>query len=285
MWIIPRIARNFRMPAAWPAGTGRKPRRRAGTAVALHSRLMSIASASPPDARVGRAAPPGSGAADAWHAKAIEDVRAALDSPEAGLGEEEARRRLARHGPNRLSPPAPASVLRIFLDQLKGIVVVLLVTDTFPALALALEPGDADVMRRPPRDPEEAVLSRRFLARVGGYGLLITLATLAAYALALRAEPARAGSVAFMTLALAQIFHLGNARSDEDVVRPHRALANPYALAAVALALQAAAMYAAPLAGVLRVAPLTPGEWALAAGLGAVPAVAGQALKLVHGRR
>ena len=36
-----------------------------------------------------------------------------------------------------------------------------LVTDTLPALALALEPGDPDVMARPPRDPQAAILSRR----------------------------------------------------------------------------------------------------------------------------
>ena len=34
-----------------------------------------------------------------------------------------------------------------------------MVTDTFPALALAMEPGDPEVMARPPRDPEEAILS------------------------------------------------------------------------------------------------------------------------------
>src|SRR5690606_7856802 len=38
-----------------------------------------------------------------------------------------------------------------------------LVTDTFPALALALEPG---IMRRPPRDPEAAILSRAFLSAI-----------------------------------------------------------------------------------------------------------------------
>ena len=38
-----------------------------------------------------------------------------------------------------------------------------LVTDTFPALALAVEPGDSSVMRRPPRDPGKAILSAAFL--------------------------------------------------------------------------------------------------------------------------
>ena len=45
-----------------------------------------------------------------------------------------------------------------------------MVTDTFPALALAIEPGDVDVMRRPPQNPQDAILSRQFLARVFGYG-------------------------------------------------------------------------------------------------------------------
>ena len=41
-----------------------------------------------------------------------------------------------------------------------------MVTDTFPALALAMEPGDATVMRRPPRDPQEAILSPAFLTAI-----------------------------------------------------------------------------------------------------------------------
>ena len=45
-----------------------------------------------------------------------------------------------------------------------------LVTDTFPALALAMEPGDADVMQRPPRDPQEAILSRALPLLPAGRG-------------------------------------------------------------------------------------------------------------------
>ncbi len=105
-----------------------------------------------------------------------------------------------------------------------------MVTDTFPALALAIEPGDVDVMRRPPQNPQDAILSRQFLTRVFGYGLLITLSTLAAFLWALRHAPAAAPTVAFMTLALAQIAHLGNARSRGPVLRLRRALANPHAI-------------------------------------------------------
>ena len=87
-----------------------------------------------------------------------------------------------------------------------------------------------------------------------------------------------------MTLALAQIAHLGNARSRGPVLRLERALANPYALAGagVALLLQLAAALIDPLARILRVAPLDPVEWFVVVGLASLPALAGQAMKLVQ---
>ena len=49
-----------------------------------------------------------------------------------------------------------------------------LVTDTFPALALAMEPGDPEVMRRPPRAPRDPLLSGVFLSSIALYGALLT---------------------------------------------------------------------------------------------------------------
>ena len=157
-----------------------------------------------------------------------------------------------------------------------------IVTDTFPALALAVEPGERGVMQRPPRDPHEALLSRAFLTSVMMYGGLITGATLGAFAWGLYASPASAVTMAFMTLALAQTFHLGNARSKGDVLGIRRVGTNRFALAAVAVSvgLQLTAMYLPPLARVLRVVPLEGGEWLLVLALSAVPAVTGQVLKM-----
>lgn len=159
-----------------------------------------------------------------------------------------------------------------------------MVTDTFPALALAMEPGDPDVMRRRPRNPQEAVLSPRFLASIGVYGGLITASTLAAYVWALGRPEEGATTIAFMTLALAQIFHLGNARSAEPVLRPDRAMANRFALGAVVLAvlLQVAAVAVDPLARVLDVVPLDAREWLIVTILAAIPAVVGQAVRTLR---
>ena len=56
-----------------------------------------------------------------------------------------------------------------------------LITDIFPAFALALEPSAPDVMKRPPRDPQESLLTRRFVGLIVWQGLLLAGVTLLAF--------------------------------------------------------------------------------------------------------
>jgi Ca2+-transporting ATPase len=156
-----------------------------------------------------------------------------------------------------------------------------LITDTFPALSLAAEPGEPNVMQRPPQNPEQAILSRRFLGLVVFYGALITAATLGAFVWALRddaSDPARAITIAFMTLALAQAFHLGNARGGGPALRLRRIISNRWALWALVLTivLQLLAIYIAPLAKLLGVVPLSGEDWLIVLAAAALPAVIGQ---------
>jgi Ca2+-transporting ATPase len=156
-----------------------------------------------------------------------------------------------------------------------------MVTDTFPALALAMEPAEPDVMARPPRDPQEAILSRQFLGSVVFHALLITGSTLGAYLLSLEHGEGHARTVAFMTLALAQILHVGNARSDLPLLQPARFVANRFVVAAVVLSivLQLLAAHYEPLAELLRVTSVGWGDWGLIIGCAAVPVLVGQAVK------
>ncbi len=175
--------------------------------------------------------------------------------------------------------PAPLTPLQILWLNL--------LTDSFPALALALEPAEPDLMRRPPRDPGAALLSGRLLGATVRYAGLIGAATLAAFAWGRHrwpGDPLAAGTIAFLTLAAAQVLHLGNARSPGPVVAPRRALANRYALAAVALALglQLAAAAWPPLAATLGVRMPGATDWAVIAALAAVPALVGQIVKLAR---
>ena len=178
--------------------------------------------------------------------------------------------------PGVLGWPAPLLPLQILWLNM--------VTDTFPALALAMEPADPSIMRRPPRRPDEALLSAVFLRGMLGYASLITVATLAVFVVAMGGEIDRARTMAFSALAVAQIFHLGNARSAEAVLAPRRILANKYAIAAVVLSLglQVLVVEWRPLADVLELAPLAPADWGLVVLVGLLPGVIGQAVKTLR---
>jgi Ca2+-transporting ATPase len=118
------------------------------------------------------------------------------------------------------------------------------------------------------------------------YGAMITAVTLAAFVWQLDGPIRQAQTVAFMTLAFAQLFHLGNARSEEPLAG-WKHLSNPYALGAVVLsiALQLLAIYVQPLARVLGVEPLDARSWFLVLSLAVIPAVLGQGIKLVRRRK
>jgi len=175
--------------------------------------------------------------------------------------------------------PAPLLPLQILW--------VNMVTDTLPALSLAMEPGDADVMQRPPRKPQDAILSRAFLGRICAHGCLIAACTLAAFVSALAYAPREAVTISFMTIALAQIFHLGNARSADAVVHPPRALANRYAVVAAAssIVLQIAPTHFVWLSALLGLADLRLGDWLIVLLFASTPAVVGQAVRLAGASR
>ena len=160
-----------------------------------------------------------------------------------------------------------------------------LVTDTFPALALATEPGEPGVMRRAPERPDAPLLSRGLLRRVLAYGLLVAAPVLLVLWWG-GSGAARATTLGFTTLGLAQLLHLGNARSTGHVLSTRAAAANRIALLALAagVALQIAAVQVPVLSRLLGTVRLDGRDWAIAGTLGAVPAVVGQLAKLVRHR-
>lgn len=117
-----------------------------------------------------------------------------------------------------------AEVLFIFASILLGwplpllplqILWVNLVTDLFPALALAVEPPEAGLMRQPPRDPAESILSRSFFLLISWQGALLAGLCLIAYGWSLeRYGPGdHARTIALMSLIGCQVGHLFNCRS------------------------------------------------------------------------
>ena len=90
-----------------------------------------------------------------------------------------------------------------------------LVTDGLPALALGVDPVAADIMRRPPRAPTEAVVDLRRGVVMVLQGAFIAACSLGAFAWVryVEREPLEdARTAAFIVLSCAQLFHAFNCR-------------------------------------------------------------------------
>ncbi|MBI1219870.1 MAG: HAD-IC family P-type ATPase [Rhodobacteraceae bacterium] len=156
-----------------------------------------------------------------------------------------------------------------------------LVTDVFPAFALALGEGEGDVLARPPRDPRQQILGRPQWTRIAVQSLLMTVGTFGALALAdgwLGLDAGATITVTFLTLAFAQLWQVFNMRSDRSRPLVNEITGNPWIWAALALcaALLAAPPYIPPLAEVLGLAPLDAAMWSVVLCLSALPATVWQ---------
>jgi Ca2+-transporting ATPase len=107
-----------------------------------------------------------------------------------------------------------------------------LVTDSLPALALAVEPASPDIMQRPPRPPTESLLPTRLALYAAAYAVVVAGATYGAYviggggsswtALVRRPDPERGRAFAFMTLVLAQLLLVLLLRAPRPTARRSR---------------------------------------------------------------
>ena len=129
-----------------------------------------------------------------------------------------------------------------------------LVTDGLPALALALEPAEPNVMSRPPYSPTESIFARGlglYMIRIGIVFALITIVLMVwSYDYtSTSANPSRWKTMVFTTLCLAQMGHALAVRSDVKLTIEMNFFSNPYLLAAIILTtvLQISLIYVAPL--------------------------------------
>ncbi|MEG2671629.1 MAG: cation-translocating P-type ATPase [Ruthenibacterium sp.] len=127
-----------------------------------------------------------------------------------------------------------SEVLGIFFATLMGFTLlkpvhllwINLITDCFPALALGMEKGEPDLMRRKPRNSKDGIFSGGVGFDVAYQGLLVTLVTLSAYFVGHFmesgvweiAQSADGMTMAFLTMSMAEIFHSFNMRSQRNSV-------------------------------------------------------------------
>jgi Ca2+-transporting ATPase len=90
-----------------------------------------------------------------------------------------------------------------------------LVTDSLPALALSVDPGEKDIMKRKPRNSKRGFMTRGMVWRVMYQGIMIGAIPLAAYLIGLHDDGETLGqTMAFTTLVFAQLVHVRNLHSN-----------------------------------------------------------------------
>jgi Ca2+-transporting ATPase len=133
-----------------------------------------------------------------------------------------------------------------------------LVTDGLPALALAVEPPEPDVMKRPPFSPRESIFARglgSYMVRIGIIFAIITIILMEwAYfhtktVTGAGLDPERWKTMVFTSLCIAQMGHAIAIRSNNQLTIEMNPLSNPYVLGAVMVTtiLQLMLVYVPPL--------------------------------------
>ena len=167
-----------------------------------------------------------------------------------------------------------AEIWAIFLAPFFGLPVPLvpiqilwinLVTDGLPGLALAAEPGEPDIMSRPPRPPREGLFDNGMLWDVFWSGLVMAAITLFTEAGALRLGDTHWQTMVFTVLTFVQMWQIMAIRSSRASLFTQGLLSNRPLLGAIGLtfALQMAVIYTPGLNGAFNAAPLTAAELAV----------------------
>jgi P-type Ca2+ transporter type 2C len=164
-----------------------------------------------------------------------------------------------------------------------------LVVDVLPAMSLAWEPGESTIMKRKPRDPEKAIVNRSFLIKVLGNGALIGLGSLMPFVVSLwlGMDETVARTIAFSTMAFAQLLHIFNVREKDSFGIDKELLKNPFLLVSLAISasLQLLVIYMPFFNRIMETVPLNGTHWLFILAGSFIPLVLIQLWRIIGAKR
>lgn len=138
-----------------------------------------------------------------------------------------------------------------------------LVTDSFPAIALGLEPIDKDIMKKKPIDSKKSIFADGLWGKIFVEGILIGMLTLFAFSLGNKLFGLEVGrTMAFVSLSMLELTHSFNVRSEESIFKIG-VFKNIYLVGAFALGLilQVSVVIIPQIARIFDVVPLNKIQW------------------------
>nr|MDA8388445.1 HAD-IC family P-type ATPase [Nitrospiraceae bacterium] len=164
-----------------------------------------------------------------------------------------------------------------------------LVTNGLQDVALAFEPGEKNVLARPPRHPGEGIMSRLLIERTVLVGLVISLGVIYTFVSAFRAGESveKARSVAVTTMVFFQFFQAFNSRSEMQSLFSMNPLDNSFLFFSMIAAFfaQVAFLYMPAFQWVFRTEPITMADWLHILSVSATVIIAVEADKWLRRRR
>lgn len=174
-----------------------------------------------------------------------------------------------------------------------------LITDSLPAIALGIDPGDKDVMKQKPRNPKESFFAHGAGLRAVVGGILIGLLTLAAFYYGLSHHGYQIGggmlseqaldtalpyarTMAFVVLAASQLFYSLSMRNFTKSIIKIGLFSNMYLIGAIIIGvlLQLVVITIPVLADAFGVHNLNLTEWCIAIGFALVPLLVNEIFKI-----
>ena len=185
-----------------------------------------------------------------------------------------------------------------------------LVTDTLPALALGIDPGDRDVMKRSPRNPKESFFSEGAGMRAVIGGTLIGFLTLAAFYIGINETGmignlgqletmAKAGNeaakhaltqgrtMAFIVLTVSQLFYSLTMRNSQKTIFEIGIFKNKYLIYSIiiGIALQIGLTSFGPIAQVFKVTKISFENWDIVLLFALIPFAVNEVIKLISRKK
>jgi Ca2+-transporting ATPase len=171
-------------------------------------------------------------------------------------------------------------VLTMFLSMIMGLPIPLLpaqvlavnlATDGLPAIALGMEPGEPDIMERPPRSPDESIFSHGLARLIMVRGIFIAISTIASFMIVntMSKNLAGARTAALVTLVLSQLIHVFECKSEHKSLFELPVFSNKYLIFAVlsSILMLLGIIYLPFLSAIFGTTALALNEWLIAGGI------------------
>jgi len=170
-----------------------------------------------------------------------------------------------------------------------------LITDTLPALALGVDPGDKDVMKKNPRNPKESFFAKGSGVRAVIGGTLIGVLTLTAFYFGLREYGYSPGSknipeealtyartMSFVVIVVSQLFYSLTMRNSTKSILKIGIFSNKYLIGSIIIGfiLQFGVISVPALAGAFKVHNLSFGDWELVLLFALTPLIVNEIIKV-----